>query len=326
MIMSKKATMKATATILVTLFWGACLYGQELNDVITKYNEGAKAAQTDVGAAIDAFENAIQLADKVGEPAAELKQKAVKVLPGLYVKLASKAISEKKPADEVIKTSKKAAAAADKYGSPTAKENAGKLLVQGYYMMGTEFFTKKEYDNAILAFDTLLQINPDYAAAIYNKALVYRTQNNSAAFEETIDSYLGKLESGKDDERKKQASTLALEYFRAAGSQANQANKLDEALELLNKAAKYGDDKDLFYFYADVYNKLKNFNSGAEYAQKGLDLETGAAEAKAKYYFQLGLALSGKGQTAEACEAFKNAQFGAFAEASKAERKNLKCQ
>ncbi len=66
MIMSKKATMKATATILVTLFWGACLYGQELNDVITKYNEGAKAAQTDVGAAIDAFENAIQLADKVG--------------------------------------------------------------------------------------------------------------------------------------------------------------------------------------------------------------------------------------------------------------------
>ena len=324
--MNKIVMIKFAAAILVSAIWNSSLNGQELNDVITKYNEGAKAAQTDVGASIAAFEDAILLADKVGEPAADLKQKAMKVLPGLYVKLASKALSEKKPATEVIKAARNASAAAEKYGSTTSKENAGKLLVQGYYVMGTEYFTKKEYDNALLAFDTLLQINPDYAAAIYNKALVYRTQNNSAAFEETIDSYLGKLEAGKDDERKKQASGLALEYFRAAGSQANQANNLDEALGLLNKAAKYGEDKDLFYFFADVYNKQKNFSSGAEYAQKGLDLETGEAEAKAKYYFQLGLALSGKGQTTEACEAFKNAQFGAFTEASKAERKNLKCQ
>lgn len=318
--------IKFAAAILVYILWCTSLNGQELNDVITSYNEGAKAVQTDVGASIAAFEKAVLLADKVGDPAADLKQKAMKVLPGLYVKLASKALSEKKPSTEIIKAARNATAAAEKYGSTTSKENAGKLLVQGYYLMGTEYFTKKEYDNALLAFDSLLQINPDYAAAIYNKALVYRAQNNSAAFEETIDSYLGKLEAGKDDERKKQASVLALEYFRAAGSQANQGNNLDEALGLLNKAAKYGDDKDLFYFFADVYNKQKNFNSGAEYAQKGLDLETGAAEAKAKYYFQLGLALSGKGQTAEACEAFKNSQFGAFTEASKAERKNLKCQ
>jgi len=124
----------------------------------------------------------------------------------------------------------------------------------------------------------------------------------------------------------KQASTMALEYFRAAGSQANQANNLDEALSLLNKAAKYGDDKDLFYYFADVYNKQKNFDSGAEYARKGLAMETGAPEAKAKFYFQLGLAQAGKGQNAEACASFKNSMFGAFAAPSKAQRTNLKCQ
>jgi predicted Zn-dependent protease len=95
---------------------------------------------------------------------------------------------------------------------------------------------------------------------------------------------------------------------------------------LLNKAAKYGDDKDLFYFFADVYNKQKNFSSGAEYAQKGLDLETGNTEAKAKFYYQLAVAQAGKGQTANACASFKNAMFGAFAEASKAQSKNLKCE
>ena len=199
-------------------------------------------------------------------------------------------------------------------------------MVQAYNAMGTNYFTQKDYENALLAFDSLLLINPGYLNAIYNKALIYRSQNNSGAFEETIDLFIEKLKSGNDQERVKQASTMALEYFRAAGSQANQADKLDEALVLLNKAAKYGDDKNLFYFFADVYNKQKNFDSGAEYARKGLALETGDAEAKAKYYFQLALAQAGKEQTADACASFKNAMYGAFAEASKAQRKNLKCE
>lgn len=317
---------KIGGILVVFAIIGTNLKAQERNDVIKFYNEGAKAMQTDPKAAITAFENVITLSDKVGETAADLKQKAVQVLPGLYVKVASAVVTEKKPAPEIIKAAKAAAAAAEKYGSATGKENAGKILVQGYYTMGTEFFTKKDYDNALKAFDTLLVINPGYTSAIYNKALIYRSQNNAAAFEETINSYLEKLKGGNDSVKVKQASALALEYFRAAGSQANQANKPDEALALLNKAAKYGDDKDLFYYFADVYNKKNNFDSGAEYARKGLALETGAAEAKAKFYFQLGLAQTGKGQTADACASFKNAMFGPFAEPSKVQRTNLKCQ
>jgi tetratricopeptide (TPR) repeat protein len=119
---------------------------------------------------------------------------------------------------------------------------------------------------------------------------------------------------------------LALGYFRASGAKSDQANKLDEALVTLTKAAKYGDDKDLFYYFAEVYNKQNAFDKGLENAQKGLALETGAPEAKAKFYFQLALAQEGKGQTAEACESFKNASFGVFAAPSKVKRNNLKCK
>ena len=199
-------------------------------------------------------------------------------------------------------------------------------MVQGYYNLGNEFFTNKDYEHALLAFDSLLVINPDYINAIYNKALVFRSQNNTVAFEENIDLFLEKVRISNDSVKIKQASKVALEYFRASGSQANQANKLDEAIVMLNKAAKYGDDKDLFYYFADVYNKQKNFDSGTEYAQKGLALETGSAEAKAKFYFQLALAQAGKGQTTDACATFKNAMYGAFAEPSKAQRTNLKCK
>jgi tetratricopeptide (TPR) repeat protein len=324
--MNMKIIRKIAWILVVSAIIGTNLSAQERNDVIKVYNEGAKSMQTDVPAAIKAFENVITLSDKVGETAADLKQKAIQVLPGLYVKVASNALNEKKPALEITKAAKAAAQAAEKYGSTSGKENARKILAQGYYNMGTDFFTRKDFNNAMLAFDSLLSINPGYPAAIYNKALIYRSQNNAVAFEENIDSFLEKVKSANDSVKAKQASKLALEYFRAAGSQANQADKLDEALILLNKAAKYGTDKDLFYYFADVYNKQKNFDGGAEYAQKGLDFETGDAEAKAKFYYQLAVAQVGKGQNVKACASFKNAMYGAFAEASKAQRTNLKCE
>jgi tetratricopeptide (TPR) repeat protein len=324
--MRNKVTGIIAGLLALSVVIGTNVNSQTRNDVITFYNEGAKAMQTDVPAAITAFENVVVTADKVGEEAADLKQKAVQVLPGLYYKLAAAALNEKKPAAEIISASKTAIAASEKYGNTSNKEKSQKVLVQGYNNLAVDYFSKNDFEKALLTIDSLLVINPDYVNAIYNKALIYIKQDNAEAFEKTIDGYLEKVKSTNDTIKTQKASTLALEYFRSAGSKANQANKLDEALTSLNKSAKYGDDKDLFYYFADVYNKKGNFVSGAEYAQKGLDLETGSAEAKAKFFYQLAVAQVGKGQTAEACASFKNALYGPFAEASKAQRTNLKCE
>jgi tetratricopeptide (TPR) repeat protein len=325
--MNMKVMRKISGIIILSVIVSASLTGQTTRtDVINVYNEGAKAMPTDAKASIEAFEKVIVLSDQVGETVNDLKQKAVQVLPGLYVKVASNTITEKKPSEETIEAAKKAIAASEKYSNAASKENGLKILTQGYYNLGVELFTKKDNENALLAFDSLLVINPGFINAIYNKALIFRGQNNSEAFEQNIDSYIEKVKSSNDSVKVKQASKLALEYFRASGSRSSQANKLDEAIVLLNKAAKYGDDKDLFYYFADVYNKQMKFDSGIEYSQKGLVLETGAAEAKAKFYFQLGLAQAGKKQIPEACESFKNAMYGVFAEPSKAQRTNLKCK
>jgi tetratricopeptide (TPR) repeat protein len=314
---------KFSGILLISFVAGFNVFGQDRNAVIEAYNQGAKTVQTDVPAAIKAFENVITLSDKVGEPAADLKQKAIQILPGLYLKNAADKINQKKPAPEAVKAAKDAVAAAEKYGNPSQKDNAQKILIQAYNNLGTQFFTQNDFEKALLTFDSVLAINPGYSQAIYNKALIYRKQDNSDAFGQTIDQYIEKV---NDPGKAKQASAVALEYFRAAGSKANQANELDKALDLLNKAAKYGDDKDVFYFFADVHNKKKDFDKGLEYAKKGLDLETGTAEAKAKFYFQLGLAQEGKGQTTEACNSFKSAMFGPFAAPSKVKRTNLKCK
>ena len=321
-----KLLKKITGMMIISAMGILVLNGQTRNDVVAAYNEGAKAAQTDAAAAITAFAKVISLADQVGTEAADLKEKASKVLPGLYLKVAQAAITAKKPVPEMMKAVKTAGAIAEKYGTPAHKESASKLLVQAYNTQATGYFSQNEFEKAIATFDSLLAINPDFASAVYNKALIYLKQDNAASFEQTIDQYIEKLKTVNDTAKIKIASSQALTYFRSAGSKANQADKSDEALALLTKAEKYGDDKDLFYFFSDVYNKKKNFDKGAEYAQKGVALETGTAEAKAKFYFQLGLAQAGKGRKTEACESFKNALYGAFATAAKAERANLKCE
>ena len=324
--MNSKNLIKTVCFLVVLVFSASTVKAQGRNDVIKAYNEGAKLVQTDPEAAIKAFEKAVNLSKQVGDSAADLNQKAIKVLPGLYYNVASRAFTEKKPSSEIISDTKKAIAVSVKYDNPSIKQNADNLLTKTYNNMAIEYFTKNDYQNALASFDSVLMINPDYSSAIYNKALIYLKQANSDEFEKTIDSFIGKMKPGIDSAKIKQASSMALVYFRASGSKADQADKLDEALGFLNKAAKYGDNKDLFYFFAEVYNKQKAFDKGLEYAQKGLALETGAEEPKAKFYFQIALAQEGKGQTAEACESFKNANYGVFAAPSKVKRSNLKCK
>jgi tetratricopeptide (TPR) repeat protein len=324
--MNRKNLIKTASFLIVLVFTVSTVKAQGRNDVIKAYNEGANLVQTDPEGAIKAFENAVNLSKQVGDSAADLSQKAIKVLPGLYYSVATRAFNAKKPVPEIVSATKKAIAVAVKYDNQSVKQNGEQLLVRAYNNMATDYFSKNDYQNAIAAFDSVLAINPDYSTAIYNKSLIYLKQANSDEFEKTIDLYISKMKPGVDSAKIKQASSLALVYFRASGSKADQANKLDEALGYLNKAAKYGDDKDLFYFFAEVYNKQKAFDKGLEYGQKGLALETGAEEPKAKFYFQIALAQEGKGQIAEACESFKNANYGVFAAPSKVKRNNLKCK
>ena len=324
--MKLRNLIKTACLFVLVVFSTATIKAQGRNDVIKAYNEGAKAVQTDPQAAIKSFENVVSLSQQIGDSVADLREKAIKVLPSLYYNVAATAYTGKKPTPEIIQAAKKAATAAVKYGNMSTKQNADIILVKAYNNMASEYFSKDDYQGAIAAFDSVLMINPDYSSAIYNKALIYIKQNNPDDFEKTIDLYIDKMKAGNDEAKVKQASALALGYFRSSGSQSDLADKLDEAINFLNKASKYGEDKDLFYYFAEVYNKQKDFDKGLDYAQKGLALEPGDAEAKAKFFFQIALAQEGKGQTAEACESFKNSTYGVFAAPSKVKRANMKCK
>jgi tetratricopeptide (TPR) repeat protein len=317
---------KIAGVILVIAGLHVNLHAQEKNEAIKAFNESVELMKADPVSAIGAFENCIRICEQVGDSANDVKEKAIKVLPDLYYQKASDLLLMDKKINESIQASKVALKVANKYDSPKTVENTQKIMIQAYSAMGSAYFSNNETDKAIQAFDSALAINPDHQASIYNKAMIYRKLNNTAKFGETIDLYISKLSPDNDAAKIAQANKVALDYYRVAGGKANQSNKLAEALDLLNTSLKYGTDKDVYYHFASIYNKQKKFTLAAENAQKGLDLETGTPEAKAKFYYELAVAQVGKGETANACETFKNSMYGPFLEASKAQRTNLKCK
>jgi tetratricopeptide (TPR) repeat protein len=313
---------------LVVVFTGLFtgLLAQEKNDAIKVFNEGVELMKANDVRAIETFENCIKICEQIGDSANDIKAKAIKVLPDLYFQKAFDLLTIDKNINESLKASKKTLEIAEKYGDTKTKESTQKIMIQAYSTMASGFVSSKENAKAIQAYDSVLMINPDHIPTIYNKALIYKAMDNGPKFGETIDLYIQKVTSTGDTVSVQKASKIARDYFRVAGSKANQANKLTDAVTLLNTASKYGADKNVYYQYASVYNKQKKYTLAVESAQKGLALETGTPEEKAKFYFEIAEAQFKLGKNADACEAYKNAMYGPFVEAAKAQRTNLKCQ
>ncbi len=322
--MEKDRLIRICGMLILALF-SVDLPAQERNDAIKAFNEGVTTMKDNPAGAIVSFENCIRIAEEVGDSADDIRQKAISVLPGLYYQQAYNLLLVEKKVPESLIAAKKSLDVAEKYNSTTVKENTQKLMIQAYTSMASSYFSKNDFPNALLAFDSVLMINPSHLTSLYNKALIYNRQGNTPEFTKSIDLYLEKLKDAGDTTRIGQANKIAIDYFRAAASKANQANDLENALTMLTTASKYGNDKDVYYYFAAVYNKQKKYSEALENARLGLAMETGSAENKAKFYYEMAVAQVGRGETNNACESFKNAMYGPFLEASKAQRTNMKC-
>ena len=322
MTLNKKLIV-GIAIVLLSCSYGI---GQTLTDAASSYNQGRNLMSTDVSAAIDSVLACIKSCNIVGDSAANaLKEKANIFLADLYCQKSVKLYTKDKNIAEAIVFGKKSVELSEINKDDKGKDKAQKLLITFYVGMGANYFKANDNVNALKAFDSALSINPNYIKALLNKALVYKKMDNATKFGETVEAFIEKAKIENDTVQIVQVKKLAFEYYRGAASKSDQANKLPDALALLAQAEKYGTDKDINYYYADVYNKQKKFEDALTYAQKGLELETGTPEAKAKFYYVIAVAQAGKGDKDNACASFKSAMFGQFVEASKAQMANLKC-
>lgn len=320
-------------SLFLGVFIVALSYGnsnaQTYADVVEAFNQATDLATNGNNrGAIQAFERVITLSDQVGTPeAGEIKTRAQNQIPQLYFLIARDLYNAGNlvPAAEAFIATVEQA---NKYGNQQIAQRSQAAIPQIYLTAGNRHLQNDEFQAALDMYDKALSHRPSYAAAFYQKGLVYRRQEN---LDEALNYFDRAIQVGASTNERnivENATGAARNFLLLRGVDRSENRQYRQATELLRQALQYDDQSaDVYYRLAEVYNKQALWAQAIESANKALEFEQGGRADRAKIYLELGTALMNSGnRDAAACEAFQNAAFGQFRALAEHEMEHtLKC-
>jgi tetratricopeptide (TPR) repeat protein len=321
----------------IVLVATASLVAQDQAAAITAYNEARELAQAkDYSAAIDKYSEAIEIASQLGEGGEDIKNRSEKQIPKLYFTIAVDAFNEFRSGpsleklDATIELFIQSEEIGINSGDTDVQRKSTSVLAQLNYQKGLMLFKREMFVESVEALDEAIRINPNYAKAFYQKALVHK--KNSP---EDVDGIMGWYDQAiatairvNDSEVERLANQSAHGDLLFRGAKAIEAGNNTQAIELLQSSLDYfSESSDSYYRLAEASNKLQRYNDAIQYSSQALGLETGGNTDKAKIYFELGLANQMLENKGEACSAFESASYGSFKQPSEYKMEfELKCK
>lgn len=300
-----------------------------MKEVVDAFNQGVQFASTNPELAVKSFEQAIKYADEVGgEEAMGLKNQAMAQIPKLYFDNA-RALVSKNDLNGALVQLKNCIAAGEKYNMPQYANNARPTISAIYLALGNNAMKTKSYTEAITNYDQAIAYNPRAIKAFLGKVLVYNEQAMEA---EMVEAAMGGMNSNPvpndmaviEDIKK----VVAAFYYNSAQN-TMQAKDYAATEDNLQNAMKFGmDDNPIAYYQLGLARiSMNKWDTAVEALMEAADLDEAAPAAdKAKYFFNLGKAYEALGNSSKACESYKKALFGEFAQAAKFQIENvLKC-
>ena len=310
---------------------------QDQAAAITAYNEARELAQAkDYSIAIDKYSEAIEIASQLGEGGEDIKNRSEKQIPKLYFTIAVDAFNEFRSGpsleklDATIELFIQSEEIGINSGDTDVQRKSTSVLAQLNYQKGLMLFKREMFVESVEALDEAIRINPNYAKAFYQKALVHK--KNSP---EDVDGTMGWYDQAiatairvNDSEVERLANQSAHGDLLFRGAKAIEAGNNTQAIELLQSSLDYfSESSDSYYRLAEASNKLQRYNDAIQYSSQALGLETGGNTDKAKIYFELGLANQMLENKGEACSAFESASYGSFKQPSEYKMEfELKCK
>ena len=227
---------KLIATIAAfTVALGAA-FAQDLAAVTEVYNAGAEAVSTDKAAALKSFEEALKLAEALGDEGQEIVANCKNIIPNIRMSLAKDLVKESK-FDEAVAALQEVEKVAEAYEAFDVADEAKILVPQVKMSHAGNLLNGKDYDGAAAIYKEVLDADP----ANGNAALRLGVALNGA----------GKLEEAK----------AAFETAAANGQEAT-ANKQIGNIYLKEAAAALKEKK-----YADAVAAAAKVNDYTENAQ-----------------------------------------------------------
>lgn len=308
-----------TLTAFIILGISVSAFGQtQMSDVADTFNQGVQMMKINPESAITSFKKVIELADELGsDEAMDLKAQAVTQIPKMYWELA-KASFGKKDYD-------KALVELDACMETGTRANDTKLVARAkstklsiINQQGNIALSKGEYDAALTYYDSALALNSKYAKALLGKTLVYDKMGDLEKMEEVGVMGMEVATSAKDN---KTAGTIKQKlrstFFNSAQSKF-QAEDFSGAEQCLSRSVEYGNNNALVHYQLGLaYEGQSKWNEAIVSFNKSVELDMGSDAEKAKVFFKLGGAYEAIGNSTKACESYKKALHGEFAEAAK---------
>ena len=308
-----KSTFMVMTAILVTFCFSDGIQAQSREDAITKFNEGFALfnEQGDFVGAIEKFKETIVIADEVGAEANDIRERAVGQIPRLAFMNAAQYVRERN-LQEAVNAFEEAIRLAETYDDEQTLRRVRGNLPPLHLNIGNQYFRNERNEEALEQYRRAIELNPSYVSAYYQKGLVYRRLNDIDQALENFDVSIDLAREADDQESVERSQRAARNYLVFLASEQIDEEYFSRALDLLNRAAGYGESASLHYRFAEVYNNQRRYSDALTSAQRALELETGGRADRARIYFELGLAHKGLENTQAACDAFRNAMVGDF--------------
>ncbi|HEX6983505.1 MAG TPA: tetratricopeptide repeat protein [Balneolaceae bacterium] len=322
--------MKFLKHSLTTLLLGLFIIGitanvqaQDKRALFKTYNKALDlASQGEYEQAINMFNQAIQQAKELGgEDAQNIVQRSEDQLPQIYYQIAIeeyKNFQQQKSIeslDATIEAFRQTEDIAAEYGKSQTADKAANVITQLLYSKSLIQYQQKNYEQSLATLDEVIERNPNYAKAYYQKAIIVKSIKENG-LEEAIALFDKAIEVGSNVNASQivsRAKENAYSTLVFHGVNEIQNQNYDRAIELLNQALTYDSTAaGAHYRLASAYNKTQDWQKALTHAQKGLELESGGKTERAKIYFELATAYQALGQKGNACSAYSNAAYGSF--------------
>ncbi|MBE6234128.1 MAG: tetratricopeptide repeat protein [Bacteroidales bacterium] len=270
---------------------------QDLNQAIEAAKNGQMQFEmNNYPAAIEEFQNALTIAEGLGEEGAEHAETCKAAICQIYMAMAKEVYNGKK-FQEAVEAFKKAKEVAEGYGNldvaAEADELANNSQLLVYKSAGDAAKRAKDYATAIDNYTKMLELEPANGVAAYQLGdCYYRTKK----FDEAVPY----LMTAKDNGQEKNALPRLANIYVMKAKASLKAKSYDQALELANQAIGFEASSSAYETAGDATKALKNNAGAIELYEKALEGAKPKAVNQVKY--KIATAAQEMGDKAKAIE------------------------
>ena len=300
-----KKILATIATLVVAL---GTISAQDLAAVTDLYNAGAEAISTDKAGALKSFEEALKLAEALGEEGQEVVANCKNIIPNLKLSLAKDLAKESKY-DEAVAALEDVLKVAEAYEAFGVADEASKLVPQIKGAKAAALLKANDFEGAAAAYKELVEANPaDGVSALRLGAAL----NGAGKVEEAKAAFEQAAANGQEAAAKKQLGTI----FLKESSAALKAKKYAEAVAAALKVNDYVENAQAWQLAGQASQAAGKNADAIKYFEKYLEAAPTASNAGAIAY-TVGALYQAAKNNAKAKEfytkALSDAKFGAEA-------------